>query len=239
MTENACVIIIIEFLKLILLLQGSVSVSMTLLQSRLCFVCSHLTSGQKDGAEQRRNSDVYEIIRRTRFSSALDTDQPQTIPSHDQIYWFGDLNYRLNMLDADVRKLVALKHWDQLINNDQLHNELRSGHVFDGWKEGAIDFPPTYKYEMDSDRYVGEILKEGEKKRSPAWCDRILWSGKGIKQLCYQRAEIRLSDHRPVSSMFLVEVEVLDQRKLQRALNVSTAAVLPEIFFDENGELEL
>lgn len=69
--------------KWILLLQGSVSVSMTLFQSRLCFVCSHLTSGQKDGAEQRRNTDVYEIIRRTRFSSVLDSDQPQTIPSHE------------------------------------------------------------------------------------------------------------------------------------------------------------
>ncbi|XP_022718066.1 type I inositol polyphosphate 5-phosphatase 2-like isoform X3 [Durio zibethinus] len=216
--------------------KGSVSVSMTLFQSRLCFVCSHLTSGQKDGAEQRRNSDVYEILRRTRFSSVLDADQPQTIPSHDQIFWFGDLNYRLNMLDVEVRKLVALKRWDEIINNDQLHKELRSGHVFDGWKEGVIDFPPTYKYEMNSDRYVGEIPKEGEKKRSPAWCDRILWSGKGIKQLCYQRAEIRLSDHRPVSSMFLVEVEVLDHRKLQRVLNVSTAAVHPEIFFDESGE---
>ncbi|KAK6250998.1 hypothetical protein SCA6_005003 [Theobroma cacao] len=219
--------------------KGSVSVSMTLFQSRLCFVCSHLTSGQKDGAEQRRNTDVYEIIRRTRFSSVLDSDQPQTIPSHDQMFWFGDLNYRLNMSGAEVRKLVALKRWDELIDSDQLHKELCSGHVFDGWKEGLIDFPPTYKYEMNSDRYVGEIPKEGEKKRSPAWCDRILWSGKGIKQLCYQRAEIRLSDHRPVSSMFSVEVEVLDHRKLQRALNVSTAAVHPDIFFDENGELEL
>ncbi|OMO77202.1 Inositol polyphosphate-related phosphatase [Corchorus capsularis] len=216
--------------------KGSVSVSMTLYQSRLCFVCSHLTSGQKDGA--RRNSDVCEIIRRTQFSSALDTDQPLTIPSHDQRFWFGDLNYRLDMLDSEVRKLVALKRWDELINHDQLHKELRTGYAFDGWKEGIINFPPTYKYEINSDRYVGEVHREGEKKRSPAWCDRILWSGKGIKQLCYQRAELKLSDHRPVSSMFLVEVEVLDPRKLQRALNVSTAAVHPEIFFDENGELD-
>ncbi|PPR95125.1 hypothetical protein GOBAR_AA25543 [Gossypium barbadense] len=150
--------------------KGSVSVSMTLFQSRLCFVCSHLTSGQKDGAEHRRNSDVYEIIRRTCFSSVLDSDQPQTIPAHDQIFWFGDLNYRLNMSDADIRKLVAQKRWHELINYDQLHKELRSGHVFEGWKEGIIDFPPTYKYEMDSDRYIGEIPKEGEKKRSPACC---------------------------------------------------------------------
>ena len=64
-------------------MQGSVSVSMSFFQSRLCFVCSHLTSGQKDGAEQRRNADVCEIIRRTRFSSILDTSQAQTIPSHE------------------------------------------------------------------------------------------------------------------------------------------------------------
>lgn len=51
----------------------------------------------------------------------------------------------------------------------QLSKELHSGHVFDGWQEGKIDFPPTYKYEINSDRFVGENPKEGEKKRSPAW----------------------------------------------------------------------
>lgn len=60
-------------------------------------------------------------------------------------------------------------------------------------------------------------------------CDRILWLGKGIKQLSYMRAEIGLSDHRPVSSVFLVEVEVFNRRKLQRALNFTTAAVHPEV----------
>ncbi|KAL5862550.1 hypothetical protein ACOSQ3_000064 [Xanthoceras sorbifolium] len=182
--------------------KGSVSVSMSLFQSRLCFVCSHLTSGQKEGAEQRRNSDVYEIIRRTHFSSVFDTEQPLTIPSHDQIFWFGDLNYRLNMLDAEVRKLVALKRWDELVSSDQLINGLRSGHVFDGWKEGVINFPPTYKYEINSDRYVGENPKEGEKRRSPAWCDRILWFGKRIRQHSYKRSEIWLSDHRPYILIF-------------------------------------
>ena len=50
----------------------------------------------------------------------------------------------------------------------QLNNELHNG-VFDGWKEGHINFPPTYKYGINSDVYVGENRKEGEKKRSPAW----------------------------------------------------------------------
>lgn len=217
--------------------KGSVSVSMSLYQSRLCFVCSHLTSGQKDGAENRRNADVYEILKRTQFSSVFDTDQPRTIPSHDQIFWFGDLNYRLNKLDEEVRKLVAKRQWDELLNGDQLTKELQSGHVFDGWKEGVINFAPTYKYDFNSDRYVGENPKEGEKRRSPAWCDRILWVGKGIRQLFYKRAEIKLSDHRPVSSMFLVEVEIFDQHKLQKALKTS-AVVHPEIFIDGNGEYE-
>ncbi|MFS7933105.1 putative inositol-polyphosphate 5-phosphatase [Helianthus anomalus] len=36
--------------------KGSVSNSMSLYQTRLCFVCSHLTSGHKFGDEERRNS---------------------------------------------------------------------------------------------------------------------------------------------------------------------------------------
>ncbi|XP_020971046.1 type I inositol polyphosphate 5-phosphatase 4-like isoform X1 [Arachis ipaensis] len=63
--------------------KGSVSVNMSLFHSCLCFVCSHLTSGQKDGAEQRRDADVNEIPRHTCFSAVLDSDQPQTIPSHE------------------------------------------------------------------------------------------------------------------------------------------------------------
>lgn len=75
---------LVDSLVIWLPLQGSVSVSMSLYQSRLCFVCSHLTSGHKEGAEQRRNADVYEIIRRTEFlSSVFDADQPSTIPSHE------------------------------------------------------------------------------------------------------------------------------------------------------------
>ncbi|RZS28972.1 hypothetical protein BHM03_00062628 [Ensete ventricosum] len=115
---------------------------MTLFQTRLCFVCSHLTSGHKEGDQRKRNSDVYDILQRTRFASAMNADHPQTIPAHE--------------------------------------------------------------------------------------CDRILWLGKGIKQLSYWRSEHSLSDHRPVSSVFQVEVEVLNQRKLERVLNFITAGLIPE-----------
>ncbi|KAJ4805170.1 Type I inositol polyphosphate 5-phosphatase 1 [Rhynchospora pubera] len=207
--------------------KGSVSISMSLFQTRLCFVCSHLTSGHKDGSQQKRNSDVYEILQRTRFSSLLDADQHQLIPSHDRIFWFGDLNYRLEMPDTLVRDLISVRQWDQLLDFDQLRKELKSGNTFDGWNEGPINFPPTYKYESNSDGYVGAVLREDEKMRTPAWCDRILWLGKGIKQLSYWSSDLKLSDHRPVSALFSVEVEVLDQRKLERVLNFTSAGFTP------------
>uniref|UniRef100_A0A0E0M4U9 Inositol polyphosphate-related phosphatase domain-containing protein n=1 Tax=Oryza punctata TaxID=4537 RepID=A0A0E0M4U9_ORYPU len=93
---------------------------------------------------------------------------------------------------------------------NKLTKELTSGNTFAGWKEGLINFPPTYKYETNSSRYVGEKPNEVGNKRSPAWCDRILWLGKGIKQLSYWSSGLNLSDHRPVSSTFIVEVEGAD-----------------------------
>jgi hypothetical protein len=40
---------------------------MTLHQTSFCFICSHLASGEKEGDELRRNSDVLEILKVTQF----------------------------------------------------------------------------------------------------------------------------------------------------------------------------
>lgn len=41
-------------------------------------------------------------------------------------------------------------------------------------------------------------------------CDRILWKGEGLKQMCYGRInESRFSDHRPVYSVFSIQVNYL------------------------------
>ncbi|MCI49619.1 type I inositol 145-trisphosphate 5-phosphatase CVP2-like, partial [Trifolium medium] len=47
---------------------------------------SHLTSGQKEGDELRRNSDVMEILKKTRFPRVHGVDDeksPQTILEHE------------------------------------------------------------------------------------------------------------------------------------------------------------
>lgn len=197
--------------------KGSVSVSLTLHQTSLCFVCTHLSHGEKEGDELRRNADVVEILKRTRFptSKASEALLPTTIMDHDRVVLLGDLNYRLNLSDSETRALVEKKKWQTLLEKDQLKRELYQGRVFEGWREGPIHFAPTYKYEMDSDEYT----KPGEKMRTPAWCDRILWFGDGLKLLSYMPVPSTLSDHRPVNAVFLTEVEVLSEVRLIKALN--------------------
>jgi len=44
------------------------------------------------------------------------------------------------------------------------------GNVFQGWHEGAIEFPPTYKYLPNSKDYLGCDQQHTSKNgRSPAW----------------------------------------------------------------------
>ncbi|XVF39016.1 hypothetical protein PTKIN_Ptkin01aG0001800 [Pterospermum kingtungense] len=206
--------------------KGSISVSMSIYQTLLCFICSHLTSGEKDGDELKRNADVHEILRRTHFHSHSAIGLPKSIHDHEKIIWLGDLNYRINLSYYKVCDLISRKEWSKLIEGDQLVRELRKGRVFEGWSEGTLNFAPTYKYELNSEKYYGEDPKIG--RRTPAWCDRILSSGKGMRQLSYRRTELKLSDHRPVSAIYMAEVEEVCPKKLQRALTITDAEIAYE-----------
>ena len=95
------------------------------------------------------------------------------------------------------------------MERDQLSQLLNSkSGVYCQFKEGQLDFRPTYKYDKGTD-----IYDTGPKKRVPSWCDRILYVpyGSMIKQLSYERGETTLSDHRPVMSYFSVTMDDLDQ----------------------------
>lgn len=208
--------------------KGSVSVSMSIYQTLFCFICTHLTSGEKFGDELRRNADVKEIHRRTRFHPASNHDFSMSIHDHERIIWFGDLNYRINLPYDTTRELISRREWSKLEEKDQLIRELRKGRVFSGWAEGALTFPPTYKYEFNSDKYRGDDPKSG--RRNPAWCDRILSFGKGLRLIKYDRVEQMLSDHRPVKATYMVEVEVFCLNKLQKALALTVAELLDDEF---------
>ncbi|KAK4775345.1 hypothetical protein SAY86_010280 [Trapa natans] len=104
--------------------KGSISISISLHQTTFCFICSHLTSGEKEGDELRRNSDVMEILRKTRFPrvhGSGDENSPQTILDHDRIIWLGDLNYRIALSYRYVKALVEMRNWRALLENDQAY----------------------------------------------------------------------------------------------------------------------
>ncbi|KAJ4968397.1 hypothetical protein NE237_015098 [Protea cynaroides] len=222
--------------------KGSISISMSVHQTSFCFICSHLTSGQKEGDELRRNSDVMEILRKTRFPRVHvgDEKSPQTILDHDRIIWLGDLNYRISLSYRSAKALVEMQNWRALLENDQLRIEQRRGRVFEGWNEGKIYFPPTYKYSTNSDRYAGDDMHPKEKRRTPAWCDRILWYGRGLHQLSYVRGESRFSDHRPVYSMFSAEVESINRFRIKKSMSCSSSRIeVEELLPYSHGYTEL
>ncbi|KAM7485509.1 hypothetical protein LguiA_001518 [Lonicera macranthoides] len=222
--------------------KGSISVSMSLHQTSFCFVCSHLTSGQKEGDELRRNADVMEILKKTKFprvNGMVNDKSPETILEHDRVIWLGDLNYRIALSYRSAKALVEMQNWRALLERDQLRIEQRRGRVFEGWKEGKIYFPPTYKYSNNSDRYTGYDMHPKEKRRTPAWCDRILWYGGGLHQSSYVRGESRFSDHRPVYSIFWAEVELVPGR-LRKSMSYSSSRIeVDELMPYSHGYTEL
>ncbi|GMN33702.1 hypothetical protein TIFTF001_004288 [Ficus carica] len=218
--------------------KGCISISMSLHQTSFCFVCSHLASGEKEGDELKRNADVAEILKSTQFPNICKNPSgraPERITDHDRVIWLGDLNYRVSLSYDKALVLLEDNDWDTLLEKDQLNIEREAKRVFDGFKEGHIFFAPTYKYSHNSDAYAGETVKSKKKRRTPAWCDRILWRGNGIEQLSYIRGESRFSDHRPVCSVFSVEVEVKTNRSTRnsRSFRLGPSCTDPRLDFDD------
>ena len=82
--------------------------------------------------------------------------------------------------------------------------------------EPPITFAPTYKYDRQSNNY-----DSSEKRRIPAWCDRILYRSRDasrIETLWYGRYEPDVSDHRPVCGAYRVVVKKVIPEKRAREL---------------------
>lgn len=64
--------------------------------------------------------------------------------------------------------------------------------------------------ESQRTRQADRILSE--KARIPAWTDRILRKGSNLRQLAYNSAALRFSDHRPVYAVFECTVNVVNEK---------------------------
>lgn len=86
-----------------------------------------------------------------------------------------------------------------------------AGLTFPYYSEARITFLPTYKYDIGTDVY-----DTSEKARIPAWCDRILRKGDNIRQINYDCAPLKFSDHRPVYATFQCLISKVDEKRKEQ-----------------------
>ena len=105
-----------------------------------------------------------------------------------------------------------------LLNQDQLTQEIKSKNAFLDFLEAPITFQPTYKYDIGT-----SIYDSSEKKRPPAWCDRILYhipkNPTDVEIIEYNSIDsVTTSDHKPVFLNLNVSLREIDAIKFESCL---------------------
>ncbi|KAL3752836.1 hypothetical protein ACJRO7_000265 [Eucalyptus globulus] len=229
--------------------KGGVGLRIRVYDRIICFVNCHLAAHLE--AVNRRNADFDHIYRTMAFSrsynvlnaaaagvsSSAQMPRSMSNTSHnseesrpdlsqaDMVVFLGDFNYRLFGISYDeARDFVSQRSFDWLREKDQLRAEMKAGKVFQGMREALIRFPPTYKFERHQAGLGG--YDSGEKKRIPAWCDRIIYRDNRSSSvsecslecpivtsiLQYEACmDVTDSDHKPVRCKFSAEIAHVDR----------------------------
>ncbi|GMR42259.1 hypothetical protein PMAYCL1PPCAC_12454, partial [Pristionchus mayeri] len=109
-------------------------------------------------------------------------------------FWFGDLNFRIEGEQEEVKKKIDQGDLQSLLDRDQLLNARGKGRVFTEYHEAPIKFGPTYRLVMGSCEY--------DLKRTPSWCDRILYKGAVVCTEYSSMGRVLGSDHLPVRGIY-------------------------------------
>ncbi|KAL1807899.1 hypothetical protein ACET3Z_024889 [Daucus carota] len=230
--------------------KGGVGLRLRVYDRIMCFVNCHFAAHLE--AVSRRNADFSHIYRSMAFSRSSNllsnasagvsstaqgvrgTETEESInpakgkpdlAEADLVIFCGDLNYRLFGISYDdARDLVSQRSFDWLRERDQLRAEMKAGKVFQGMREAIIRFPPTYKFDIGKPGLGG--YDSGEKKRIPAWCDRVLYrdSRSSTSLECslefpvvasilqYEACmDVLESDHKPVRCILNVDIANVDR----------------------------
>ncbi|XP_051126488.1 type I inositol polyphosphate 5-phosphatase 12-like isoform X1 [Andrographis paniculata] len=229
--------------------KGGVGLRLRVFDRIMCFVNCHLAAHLE--AVNRRNADFDHIYRTMTFTRTSNTvnnaavtvsstaqnlqgsnattvnpnEGKPDLAEADMVIFFGDFNYRLFGISYDeARDFVSQRSFDWLREKDQLRAEMKAGKVFQGMREALIRFPPTYKFERGKPGLGG--YDSGEKKRIPAWCDRILYRDNRAspKDLCSLECpvvasilqygacmDVTESDHKPVRCKFNLDISHVDR----------------------------
>eukprot|EP00949_MAST-11_sp_MAST-11-sp1_P002419 g2419.t1 len=194
--------------------KGATAVSLRILDgTSICFVSCHLAARAPQQWVLERAKNFRMIC--ANLKNIRKDKSFEFLHQHDHVLWMGDLNYRvqLSTSPADVNTEEEFNHavrllgegrhgFTTMLEHDQLRREMQNGNVFEGFQEGGITFPPTYRWTK------GKAVVSNKKNQSPSYTDRVLWrsapgqTGK-LRQLSYSsNHDILQSDHRPVVAEF-------------------------------------
>ncbi|KAG0043399.1 hypothetical protein BGZ83_011456 [Gryganskiella cystojenkinii] len=197
--------------------KGGIATRLIIDDTSISFVNCHLAAGQSH--TRQRNIDAANVLKKLCHPNPAISSEIV----HPEVFWFGDgtmamdhevcflsgdLNYRIDVKFSEAVSRVQSQDWEHLHQHDQLlQQKLRNPQfVLRVFNESELRFAPTYKYDPGTDTY-----DTSSKHRTPAWCDRILWRGRHVRQLFYKRCECRVSDHKPISGGFVVGVKRIDE----------------------------
>ncbi|XP_045923347.1 inositol polyphosphate 5-phosphatase K isoform X1 [Micropterus dolomieu] len=198
--------------------KGGVSARMTIFGHPVCFLNCHLPAHMRN--LEQRMEDFESILQQQQFEGGTATG----VLDHDVVFWFGDLNFRIEDYDIHVVKCaIDSNKLPLLLERDQLNMAKNTESILEGFMEGPLKFPPTYKFDVGTHKY-----DTSAKKRKPAWTDRILWrlrrtgspvpthnaalqrgltswlggATKVTQHVYRSHMGFTISDHKPVSALF-------------------------------------
>ncbi|XP_054896081.1 inositol polyphosphate 5-phosphatase K [Poeciliopsis prolifica] len=201
--------------------KGGVSARMTVFGHPVCFLNCHLPAHMRN--LEQRMEDFESILQQQQFEGGTATG----VLDHDVVFWFGDLNFRIEDYDIHVVKCaIESSKLPLLWERDQLNMAKNTESILEGFMEGPLKFPLTYKFDVGTHTY-----DTSAKKRKPAWTDRILWrlrrtgspvpthnaslqrgltswlggATKVIQHKYQSHMGFTISDHKPVSALFSLQ----------------------------------
>eukprot|EP00923_Selenidium_pygospionis_P032156 GHVN01056810.1.p1 GENE.GHVN01056810.1~~GHVN01056810.1.p1 ORF type:complete len:1948 (-),score=268.81 GHVN01056810.1:549-6392(-) len=182
--------------------KGAICVRMQLGLTSFCFANLHLVSGTTKCEERLQQL-------RTVMDQAFQSVRAHHVfRDHDVIIVAGDMNFRVDKLDADaILSTIRNSGVNEVLRYDQfLRCQERQIPPCDELCEAKVKFHPTYKLKKGTQLY--------DSSRAPAWCDRVLYTGnfvrnghntmEGPRLKCtsYEKCDLLSSDHRPVMATF-------------------------------------
>ncbi|XP_059390170.1 inositol polyphosphate 5-phosphatase K-like isoform X1 [Carassius carassius] len=191
--------------------KGGVSIRLSFYGHMLCFLNCHLTAHMNYASER---VDEFEYIL---DAQTFDTKNTPHILDHKVVFWFGDLNFRIEDHGMHfLRSCITSQRFNLLWPKDQLTMMKQKQATLQKFEEGPLDFQPSYKFDLHSDNYDSRVQKTwfgfNGKKRKPAWCDRILWR---VKPKSLPTEEANEDDHNEEEPKKQLQVEHKDKFPLK------------------------